>query len=192
MNIPLLSKCTQLIVVITMLLMDQASIGIYVLQQTALHLWWKWRTFKLVLDPLISRGGKTLVHNNYFFSLKTKKNGRSYWNCIILTCPAKINTNFEYVAKVKGDHNHASDAHSFEAADIMSAVQMSEANNDQGSESTESWMNDFAVWKTILLQEMLMPSSMLMLHHIWWSWADRNQCFKHLEDILCNVKFMLH
>ena len=46
------------------------------------------------------RGGRTLIHNDYMFRLKTEKGENSYWYCVKPTCPARINLNQAIPTKV--------------------------------------------------------------------------------------------
>ena len=44
-----------------------------------------------------SRGGQTLVHNDFLFRLNTRKGDYRYWYCVNKDCGAKINTKDEMV-----------------------------------------------------------------------------------------------
>ena len=68
------------------------------------------------------RGGRTLVHNQYMYSLKQRKNDSSYWNCIDSSCPARINTLRDHLKKIVGQHNHDQDAAATEAAIFLANV----------------------------------------------------------------------
>ena len=47
-----------------------------------------------------SRGSRTLVYNDYMYSLKNNRGDRSYWNCVQSTCQAKLNTHNDQITKV--------------------------------------------------------------------------------------------
>ena len=60
--------------------------------------------------------------NGYMFSLKSRKKESRYWNCVIKTCNAKVNTKNELPTKASGEHNHQRDESAIVAAEIMSGV----------------------------------------------------------------------
>ena len=47
-----------------------------------------------------SRGGQTLVHNEFLFRLKSRNEDTRYWYCVNKNCGAKLNTKDEMVIKV--------------------------------------------------------------------------------------------
>ncbi len=51
-----------------------------------------------------SRGSRTLIHNDYLFSLKNNKGDRSYWKCVNKDCTAKINLKDDIPTKVNFQH----------------------------------------------------------------------------------------
>lgn len=69
-----------------------------------------------------SRGSQTLVHNEYMFSLKTRRGDRSYWNCVNRDCTAKINTQNGIPTKIMVNHNHPQDPLGVTAKQLMSNV----------------------------------------------------------------------
>lgn len=70
-----------------------------------------------------SRGGQSLVYNNYRFQIKSRREERVYWRCAVRTCPATINTLNKIPIGFNLQHNHAADPHKLQASKVLNAME---------------------------------------------------------------------
>lgn len=69
-----------------------------------------------------SKGGQSLVYNNFRFQIKSRRDERVYWRCAVRTCPATIRTLNKIPIGFNLQHNHASDPHKLQVSKVMNAI----------------------------------------------------------------------
>jgi len=53
-----------------------------------------------------TRGGESLVHNNYRYQVKNRNGDKVYWRCHVADCRATVNTFMRIPTKFGHEHNH--------------------------------------------------------------------------------------
>ena len=68
------------------------------------------------------RGGQSLVHNDFRFVAKNRRNDRVYWRCAVRTCPATIRTLNNIPVGFNDIHNHQPDRIKLQVSSTMGAI----------------------------------------------------------------------
>lgn len=68
------------------------------------------------------RGQQSLVHNNYRYNVKLRRNDRTYWKCHLKTCPATVNTHNGIIVKFGHLHNHQPEHEQLKVDEILRSL----------------------------------------------------------------------
>jgi len=67
-------------------------------------------------------GRDSLVLDGYRYRVRSQRNSRIYWRCVVNTCPATINTHDQHLVKRGYQHNHTSNQPKIEVMKVMQTM----------------------------------------------------------------------